>query len=66
VLRATGCTFAVDGLRTGDEHFADGKVVIANDLQHLSCAKAIDEDVLRHLRHIATIGSFVKDDVDVG
>jgi hypothetical protein len=39
--------------------------MIADDLQHLRRAKAVNQNVLRHLRHIATVGSLVKDDVDI-
>ncbi len=60
------CAFAVDCLRTGDDDFLDGQLVIADDLQHLSGAEAVHENVLGHLGHVAAVGCFMEDDVDVG
>jgi hypothetical protein len=39
--------------------------MVADDLQHLCCTEAVDQDVLCHLRHIAAIGRFVEYDIDV-
>ena len=65
-VRGAECgAFAVDGLRAGDENFFDRQVVVADELEHLRGAEAVDEDVLRHLRHIAAVGRLVEDDVDV-
>ena len=57
--------FAVDGLRAGDEDLADGQLLVADDLEHLRGAEAVDEDVLGHLGHVAAVGRLVEDDVDV-
>src|SRR6185437_1648652 len=54
-----------DGLRAGDENFFDGQPVIADELEHLRGAETVDENVLRHLRHVAAVGRLVEDDVDV-
>ncbi len=39
--------------------------MVADELQHLRGAEAVDEDVLRHLRHVAAIGCLVEHDVYV-
>jgi hypothetical protein len=65
MFRAVCRTFAVDCLRTGYQDLLDRQLVIADDLQHLGRAEAIDEDVLRHLGHVAAVCCFVKDNIDV-
>jgi hypothetical protein len=63
VLGTEGSAFAVDGLRGGDDDFSEGHSLVADDLEHLGCAEAVDLDILSHLRHVAAVGSLVEDDV---
>ncbi len=65
VFRAQSSAFAVDGLGAGDHYFADGEVVVTDDLKKLGGAEGVDEDVLRHLGHVAAVGRLVEDDVDI-
>ena len=55
---------AVDGLRAGDDDLLDGQVVLADDLQHLRGAEAVDLHVLGDLGHVAAVRALVKDHVD--
>ncbi len=62
---AEGGAFGVDGLRGGDDDFLDGELVVADELEHLGGAEGVDQDVLGHFGHVATVGCLVEDDVDV-
>ncbi len=66
VLGANRCALTVNSLGTGHEHLANRQVAIADDLEHLRGAEAVDEDVFRHFRHVAAVCSFVEDDINVG
>ncbi len=65
VLGAVGGALAVHGLGAGDDDLLDGQLVVADDLEHLRGAEAVDEDVLGHLGHVAAVSRLVEDDVDV-
>ena len=39
--------------------------MVPDDLEHLRRAEAVNEDVLRHLRHVAAVGCLVPDNIDV-
>jgi hypothetical protein len=63
VLLAGRRSFAVDGLRRGDDDLFDRQVLVPDDLEHLGGAEAVDVHVLAHLGHVASVGCLVKDDV---
>ena len=65
VFRTCGRAFAVNGLRGRDDDFFYRQILFADDLQHLGGAEAVNANVFCDLRHVATVGSLVKHDVDV-
>ena len=64
VLRAGVGALVVDRLRGGDDDFAHRQVAVADRLQHQGGADAIGVDELGDLRHVATVGRLVEDNVD--
>ncbi len=65
MLVTVSCAFTVDGLRTRDEDLANWQSMISDDFKHLGGSEAVDEDILCHLRHVATICGLMKNDVDI-
>src|SRR3954453_4552029 len=58
-------SLAVDGLRGGDYDLTNRQVLIADDLEHLGGAEAVDVYVLAHLRHVAAVCRLVENYVNV-
>ena len=57
--------FAVNGLRACDDDFFYRQIVLADNFEHLRCPERIHVHKFGDFRHVTTIGSFVKDDVDL-
>ena len=63
VCRAERRAFAVDGLGGGDDDLFYRQVLVADNLQHLGGAEAVNMNVLADLRHVPAVGRLVKDEV---